>query len=524
MKARHFLILVILCATAAVIYGCRPRNVDSNLLAEDTSQTITDYWLGKVARHLLDRRLTREEAEQFTKLASKSAVIDRMMSMPEFELTAAKLTLNYLGHLNDASVSEIKALIQNPSAYINYPANGLLKRWPQILPAVKNLITDQDYLSLFRPTQPELYYEPSASTSRFSRSSGGESLKNLKADTNSVPTFTDAGFFTEFPNTFINRNRKRSKYILETFFCENLTPIEIEIPKMNEGKHGSQIEHLTRPQCFACHYKLDPMGGFLRNQGARMDGRGNPYELRFSQGEAVRDSTEIAKYFSTWKQGENLNVGFIRSAYEKNRNEYGSSLEDLFRIMRSVPETKKCMSKKFVEYFVTAEQAYSLKWFSDMTDQFIAAAQKNPEQSAVAVKNLIKDILTSNLYANPNPKLDRCYDPSESSGYECRINFILEKNCTSCHSAGHASAGLDLSSFERRENGEVNFSHKPRANGGKQLSALETFVRMEKAMQLRTSADSESGIKPMPLNQSMDQLEREELYLWIKGRSEELKK
>jgi hypothetical protein len=43
-------------------------------------------------------------------------------------------------------------------------------------------------------------------------------------------------------------------------------------------------------------------------------------------------------------------------------------------------------------------------------------------------------------------------------------------------------------------------------------------------MQLRASADTESGIKPMPLNQSMDQQERTELYLWIKDKLEELRK
>ncbi|MEI6399160.1 MAG: hypothetical protein WCO71_10345, partial [Pseudomonadota bacterium] len=58
-------------------------------------------------------------------------------------------------------------------------------------------------------------------------------------------------FFQRLQNSSTNRNRKRAAWALKRFFCDDLTPINVEAPSSHVGgQHGSD------PACYSCHYKL----------------------------------------------------------------------------------------------------------------------------------------------------------------------------------------------------------------------------------------------------------------------------
>jgi hypothetical protein len=303
-------------------------------------------------------------------------------------------------------------------------------------------------------------------------------------------------------NSSTNMNRKRGAYILKQYFCDDLTPINVETPEEHSGgQHGSS------PSCFACHYKLDPMAGFFRTFGARFIDYSLQDKIVFDDG-AVSDR---ASYENAWRApagaGREWNVGYVRSVNRVDLNDYGESIGDLFAIIKRAPEVKRCLVKRAFEYFVSAEQTIDAGYLDQLSREFMADAERD---SAEAFKSLVAKILLSQSYSHPDPVATECYD--FPPGYDprgappCRVAFIFNKNCTSCHGPSGA-AGLDLSSWIQLADGSYGFPHLDAS--GHQRPRTETFA----ALQERLSSSSPG--RRMPLNRHMDATEREQLYRWV---------
>ncbi|MCX6124884.1 MAG: hypothetical protein NTV34_09075, partial [Proteobacteria bacterium] len=103
-----------------------------------------------------------------------------------------------------------------------------------------------------------------------------------------------------------------------------------------------------------------------------------------------------------------------------------------------------------------------------------------------------------------------CYDlPAGVSGKNrapCRVAAILERNCTSCHSAASPQGGLDLSTWSAQSNGDFGFVHH---RGSQNVPAKETLASI-----IARLSDQDPA-KRMPLMKSMPADEREELFLWL---------
>lgn len=307
-------------------------------------------------------------------------------------------------------------------------------------------------------------------------------------------------------NSSTNYNRKRAAYILSRFFCDDLTPINVEPPSSGagDGRHGSEAS------CMACHYKLDPMAGFFRDYGMNFGEYAWKPKIRFDDNAGMN----LSDYQSAWRAPEgssrSWNIGYIRSSSKESLNSYGSSIEDLFKLFRTEPEVKRCLVKRMFEYYVSDLQALDGGYHDYLTEIFTQAALLN---STRAFKDVTKMILLSQSYRTTDPVSDHCYD--YPPGYDpagappCQVAHILVKNCASCHYGTFEEPYLDLTRWRALPNGTFNFPHYD--ENDVQKSTAETF---EKMLDRLTTSNPQ---KRMPLRKHMSALDREVLFKWVSG-------
>lgn len=311
-------------------------------------------------------------------------------------------------------------------------------------------------------------------------------------------------FWSNHPNSSTNYNRRRAAYVLKTFFCDDLTPVNLEI-----AKHPGDDRHASDPSCMACHYKLDPLAGFFRPYGVagiRFDGAKDFFfdDLKRISG------MELDKYMSSWdfpgKKGPNngLNVGLVRSSTDQSKNSYGSTLEDMGRLIASDPRTFVCKTQRLADYFIGSGLTYDRTWI----EQLASKIQSAPKASnGKAIKEVIKGLLLSKSFMVEDPEDGVCYDrPSLRQGQsnlDCLVSSTLEKYCYKCHGSAGAHGGLNLSQWSEKN----GFLHAD--DDGKNLEKSASYQRI-----LQRLGPSEAG-PIMPLNSPMPDPERRILINWF---------
>jgi mono/diheme cytochrome c family protein len=306
------------------------------------------------------------------------------------------------------------------------------------------------------------------------------------------------------PNSSTNLDRKRAAYMLKHFFCDDLTPIGVE----NPAEHtGSGNPHGTDPSCFACHYKLDPMAGFFRDFGILMFDFGKEKYISFDDNVAV----EREKYADNWRapKGASVpwNIGYVRSTTKPELNSYGESLSDLSNLFRQAPEVRRCLSKRVFQYFVNNDQTIDAGYLNSLTEHFNIDAKKS---TSFAMKELIERVVLSHSFAQGNLDPAKCYDyaPGEDpvKAPPCRVAFVFQNNCASCHASKTDKGNLDLTSWIRLPDGSMTFPHLD--DHGNQISARDTLAMISYRL---STTDSEDR---MPRKKDMSAQDRQELYLW----------
>ena len=185
-------------------------------------------------------------------------------------------------------------------------------------------------------------------------------------------TSLTAGTSLILTNSSTNYNRKRAAYVLKHYFCDDLTPINVEdIEEHKSGQHGSATS------CYVCHYKLDPMAGFFRNHGRFFTDYSTQEKLIFDDG-AQFDRQD---YVQAWKNPEGServwNVGYIRSVKYTSKNIYGSEIQDLYAMLKSAPEVRSCLVRRMFEYFVAENQIIEPGFLQELTEKFNRDAESN---------------------------------------------------------------------------------------------------------------------------------------------------
>lgn len=316
-----------------------------------------------------------------------------------------------------------------------------------------------------------------------------------------APLYNETLFF-KLQNSSTNRNRRRSAWALKRFFCDDLTPINLDAPSSHVGgQHGSD------PACQSCHYKLDPMAGYFREIGV--------FGVNFATSDTIvfddLAKAERKTYEKPWRaapeSSREWNIGYIRSVTDESQNTFGSNFKDLLELLKTAPEVKECFVRRAFEYAVGEEQAYDKVWGRSIVAKMNETAKTNP---SLAIRQVFVDIATSKAFTARERNNNTCYDfvgtTASSERAPCRIASILERNCTSCHSGNNRQGGLDLSSWKILADQKPGFPHK---KGDQDVPSRETFQNMIDRL---SSTDSSER---MPLMKTMPAPEREELFLWL---------
>lgn len=327
-----------------------------------------------------------------------------------------------------------------------------------------------------------------------------------------IPELEDLGprpFFTfsvaqKLSNSSTSFNRKRAAYILKRFFCDEMTGITVEdIPGHTTEVHGSN------PSCYACHYKLDPMAGFFKEQGNSFTNYAGRGFLNLDDGVTVLKDD----YHKAWKAkpdaGRTWEIGYIRSVSKSALNFYGESLEDLFKFIKKAPEVKQCLVRRLYQYATSPDQIIDGGYLKFLADDF---EKESLENSSLAFKKTLKRILLSGAFKTPDRETNQCYDyapGAEPNGLPCRVSFVVKSSCVACHNSGMAFGGLDLSQWKKLEDGQYSFKHIDSA--GKQKPRVET---LQAILERLTATDVN---KRMPLKSQMSSQDRDTLYLWTNG-------
>lgn len=307
-------------------------------------------------------------------------------------------------------------------------------------------------------------------------------------------------FWNHLTNSSTNYNRKRSAYILDRFFCDDLTPLNVSSPDSHaEGAHASS------PACQACHYKLDPMAGFFKDFGIQGQSFAKEDFLVFDD-EASLMGQDKKDYMNSWKdeEGSKWNIGYIQSTTSPRYNFYGQDLDDLVGIIKKSKQGRVCLTKRLASYFLGEGQSLDGAWIESMSKEFTTA--KNSSQ---ALKNIIKSLTLSKTYSMSDADPNQCYDTvnqSGASGVPCQVASLVEANCATCHSNRWAAKGLDLTKWVDLGDQGSGFYH---VKNHKQVKPKETFKLM-----IDRINSSDPSFR-MPLGMHMSPNERAKLYRWL---------
>jgi hypothetical protein len=283
--------------------------------------------------------------------------------------------------------------------------------------------------------------------------------------------------------------------MLQRFFCDDLTPVDVEAPATHAGG-----QHASNPSCFACHYKLDPMAGFFRTMGRNFRDYSQRRNITFDDGA----SAAVADYVKAWQPGPDAthpyNVGYVRSATNPAENTYGNTIQDLYGMLKTAPEVRRCLMKRMVSYFTSDEQSVDGDYLDWLTEQFNGDL---PQGSATAIKNAASRIVLSKAFSTPNADSGTCYDTRPGSvpgsAAPCQVASIVAKSCVQCHNNTTQAPFLNLTAWP--------FAHLDAQ--GNAIPAATTYKEM-----LDRISSTDPDVR-MPYLSDMPSTDRQALYLWL---------
>lgn len=317
-------------------------------------------------------------------------------------------------------------------------------------------------------------------------------------------------FWNRLPNSSTNFNRKRAAYVLRTFMCDDLTPLDLDsLTSMT----GSGNKHATDPKCQACHYKLDPMAGLFRNYGRQGTSFKGQDTFTFDDFKTI-SGEQLKTYMGSWEENGTPKVGFYVAPNTPDENWKGDDLVDLIAFMRQSEQVKQCMVRRLAEYVLGEEQVYDGGWLEEKSEKFVAGPNSGSE-----FKNLYKTLLLSNTFREKNPEHGVCYDFSTNDQDNaanrppCAAAHILKTKCETCHNKNNAAGGLELDSWTSLE-GKMGFVHNSIDFPGTVVPRKETFELMQTLLSKAVERNGRE-IPVMPAGGSLSDSEKQTLFHWI---------
>jgi hypothetical protein len=310
-------------------------------------------------------------------------------------------------------------------------------------------------------------------------------------------------FFQTLTSSSTNFQRKRAAHMLKTYFCDDLTPLDIPSaePADAGGDGGSAADlHASSPNCQACHYRLDPMGALFRNIGVKGTDFSGKGSIRFDDS-IFFEGKAYEQYLSQWRNPD----GGFRAGYwvlgadgkpERERgwtDAHGDTLRGLWPYMRKSKLVKACLVRRLTEYVLGPGQVYDREWLAQVSEGFA-----DGPQSGAQFKRVLKELLLSKTFSIHNPVKGTCYDVpvgAPPNRAPCAIASVVSANCAGCHSSTTGPGRLDFTNWQDVGGGQFSWAHLD--ENGQQLPRAESQRRM---LDRITTADRS---RRMPLLRAM---------------------
>lgn len=358
-----------------------------------------------------------------------------------------------------------------------------------------------------------------------------QSIRDLRSISANVPELPELyptlgdTFFRALPVSSTNFQRKRSAFMLKTYFCDDLTPLSIpsETPTEDAGADGSAGDggtdthtngnaHASNPTCQACHYRLDPMGALFRNIGAGGADFTGAGKIQFDDN-VTFSGTDLDRYLSQWQNPD----GSWRAGYyvigrdgkpERERawlDSDGDTLKGLWSYLPRSKVAKSCLTRKLASFVLGAGQVYDREWLGQISADFTPGPG-----SAKGFKEVVKALLLSTTFGLHDPKAGTCYDLPTGAGPNrspCAIAHVVSENCAGCHASVDGPGHLDFTQWRDIGDGVFSWAHLD-ANGA-QLPRDESLRRI-----LARITASDPNVR-MPLLRAMSEDDHKTLRIWI---------
>jgi hypothetical protein len=285
-------------------------------------------------------------------------------------------------------------------------------------------------------------------------------------------------FFTTLPASSTNFHRKRAAYMLKTYFCDDLTPLELPA---TEGDGGSDV-HASNPNCQSCHYRLDPIGALFRDiGGAGVDFTGKDaivFDDNIMFSGAAHD-----QYLGQWRNAD----GSYRAGYWIIGNDGrpkrdpawtdadGDKLPGFWNFVRRSKVVKSCLVRRLSEYVLGPKQVYDREWLAQ-----ISSSLKDGPNSGAAFKQVFKSLVLSKTFSVHNPEQGTCYDVPADAPAErapCAIAHVVSSQCAGCHDSTAGFGHLDFTKWVDVGGGVYSWPHL--GEDGAQLPRAESLERIK---------------------------------------------
>jgi hypothetical protein len=330
--------------------------------------------------------------------------------------------------------------------------------------------------------------------------------------------FTPESFWSPLPSSFSNKNRKRSAYMLRTFFCEDMVPVEVG--SLQQVHTAGASRHASERACKSCHYKLDPMGALFRFRGRRGADLTGTALLEFDDGNPITGES-LTRHLSTWEEGGALQAGYYVDFDTPHGKWRGDSLEDLFAFLPQSDEARLCLTRRLAEFVLGTQQVYDGGWLQSLSQELKPGAD-----SGKGLKAVVKRLVTSETFRRQDPVQGECYDftaasaaPAGAARPPCEINHLIQRRCYSCHRS--AAANPKLTTWQPvagDPQGRSWFVHKN--ENGEQLSIRDSAREILQWASGEKLREGEPEPLTMPPGGVLPLRERDALIRWLKRYAE----
>ena len=313
------------------------------------------------------------------------------------------------------------------------------------------------------------FYYPLAKSQLPPTASGFVNLQFNADDARIAGALTTPRFFSRYPNTSVNKNRKRAAAIFRMFLCDSMNTVALDASQNEEQIlkkvfpernsiiiNASKDRHGNDAACIKCHYKLDPMGMTFAGSNLSVSPSASRGALVFKR----IDSEKIE-----------IPVDGIGTLAQK---------------ITQQPEYVRCQTQLFWNWFVGNDVPISETDFSTLQSKF--------DHDKRRVNDFIEYLVST-----PQFKL-RSESVSENE-IERKVKLILRR-CDSCH---------------KEEQNIPNFENWP--IGGSESSMKIYVDKIAKALDVFGNGKS-ATMPPSTSSWRLSDQEKNTIQLWVQMQSE----